>query len=102
MAPISKSLREGRTVLVCGSGSTGKSTLCRALINRYLSGQSYTLDNSVPKSGVLLIDFDLDRPELTPPGLVYLAHVKRALFGPPESHLAVAGSGQNRILRMHY
>jgi polynucleotide 5'-hydroxyl-kinase GRC3/NOL9 len=97
MGPISKSFREGRTVLVCGSGSTGKSTLCRALINRYL-----TLNDSASKSGVLLADFDLDRPELTPPGLMYLAHVKRALFGPPESHFAVPGSGQNRVLRMHY
>jgi polynucleotide 5'-hydroxyl-kinase GRC3/NOL9 len=97
MGPISKSLREGHAVLVCGSGSTGKSTLCRALINRYL-----TLNDSVSKAGVLLADFDLDRPELTPPGLMYLAHVKRALLGPPESHLAVPGSGQNRILRMHY
>jgi hypothetical protein len=102
MATSSKSLREGRTVLVCGSGSTGKSTLCRALINRYLTGQTYTLNNSVSKAGVLLVDFDLDRPELTPPGLIYLAHVKRALFGPPETHLAAPGSGQNRILRMHY
>lgn len=102
MATSSKSLREGRTVLVCGSGSTGKSTLCRALINRYLTGQTYTLNDSVSKAGVLLVDFDLDRPELTPPGLMYLAHIKRALFGPPETHLAVPRSGQNRILRMHY
>jgi mRNA cleavage and polyadenylation factor CLP1 P-loop len=102
MAMSSKSLREGRTVLVCGSGSTGKSTLCRALINRYLTGQTYTPNDSAPKAGVLLVDFDLDRPELTPPGLMYLAHVKRALFGPPETHLAVPRSGQNHILRMHY
>jgi polynucleotide 5'-hydroxyl-kinase GRC3/NOL9 len=102
MDPISKSLREGRTVLVCGSGSTGKSTLCRALINRHLTGHTSTPTKSVSKPGVLLADFDLDRPELTPPGLMSLAHVKRPLLGPPESHLAVPRSGQNRILRMHY
>ena len=102
MATISKPVPEGRTVLVCGSGSTGKSTFCRASINRLLADHTFHQDISQPRSGVLLLDLDLTQPELTPPGLIYLAHVRKALFGPPDSHLTTPESGQNCILRLHY
>jgi hypothetical protein len=102
MAMISKLLPEGRTVLVCGSGSTGKSTFCRAFTNRLLADQGLPQHVSESKAGVLLLDLDLAQPELTPPGLIYLAHVKASLFGSPDSHYAVIGSSQSRILRMHY
>ena len=88
--------------MVCGSGSTGKSTFCRASINRFLADQASLRDVSESRSGVLLLDLDLMQPELTPPGLMCLAHVKTELFGPPDSHLAIPGSSQSRILRMHY
>ena len=102
MAAIAKPSTEGRKVLVCGSGSTGKSTFCRAFINRFLADQAFDRDISHPKSGVLLLDFDLTQPEMTPSGLLYLAHVRTALFGPPESHFAIPESMENRVLRMHY
>jgi polynucleotide 5'-hydroxyl-kinase GRC3/NOL9 len=102
MATISKPLREGRTVLICGSSSTGKSTFCRASINRLLTDREFPRHVSESKAGVLLLDLDLARPELTPPGLIYLAHVRSTLLGSPDSHYAVIGSSQSRILRMHY
>jgi polynucleotide 5'-hydroxyl-kinase GRC3/NOL9 len=102
MATISKLLPEGRTVLVCGSGGTGKSTFCRASTNRLLADQAFLRHISGSKGGVLLLDLDLTQPELTPPGLIYLAHVKSALLGSPDSHYAMPGSSQNHILRMHY
>lgn len=102
MAMISKPLPEGRTVLVCGSSSTGKSTFCRACTNRLLADQKAPQRIPESKSGVLLLDLDLMQPELTPPGLIYLAHVTSALFGSPDSHFAIPSSSQSRILRMHY
>jgi polynucleotide 5'-hydroxyl-kinase GRC3/NOL9 len=102
MAMISKPLPEGRTVLVCGSGSTGKSTFCRTSTNQLLAEQTFPRHISESKAGILLLDLDLLQPELTPPGLIYLAHVKSALFGSPDSHYAIPGSSQSRILRMHY
>lgn len=102
MATISKPLPEGRTVLVCGSGSTGKSTFCRASINQILADQEFSGDTAQTKAGVLLIDLDFVQPELTPAGLIYLAHVESTLFGSPESHYAIQGPNQSRILRMHY
>lgn len=110
-----------KTILVCGSRSSGKSTLTRTIINRFLTEST---------NGVLLLDLDTNQPELAPPGLIYLAHVREHLLGPPLSNL-VTGLGrgaaedsvgleldgsetptsternsnvasQSRILRMHY
>lgn len=89
-------------MLVCGSGSTGKSTFCRTSINQILADQEFSGDIVETKAGVLLIDLDLVQPELTPGGLISLAHVKSTLLGSPESHYAIQGSNQSRILRMHY
>ena len=103
-----------RNVLVCGSGSTGKSTFSRILINRCVTEQS---------EGALVLDLDLKQPELAPPGTIYLAYVGSPLLGPPFSNLSTPKSAQgtsgswsastseeairrmssqNRILRMHY
>ncbi|CAM9444074.1 unnamed protein product, partial [Phaeothamnion confervicola] len=67
------------SVLVCGAKGTGKSALCRLLVNRLLGRYG----------AVAFIDADTGQPELTPPGLVS-AHVITAdapLLGPPHTHL---------------
>lgn len=91
-------------VLICGATGTGTSTLCRLLMNKMLTvsldGASYT--SRFFPSGVILLDIDPGQPEVAAPGIVYLAHLRTPLFGPPFTSLIVPGMTKNKMLRMHY
>lgn len=81
---IVKSIREcpapgqRSTVCVCGSKNTGKSSICRYLINCLLNEQKT----------VYLLDIDCGQPEFTPAGMVSLVEVSEPLLEPPYLHRA--------------
>jgi polynucleotide 5'-hydroxyl-kinase GRC3/NOL9 len=52
--------------------------------------------------GVILLDIDPGQPELAAPGIIYLAHVRAPLLGPPFANLIVPDTTENAMLRMHY
>lgn len=52
--------------------------------------------------GILFLDIDPGQPELAAPGIIYLAHLRAPLLGPPFTNLIVPGTEANVMLRMHY
>eukprot|EP00741_Cyanophora_paradoxa_P025722 tig00000388_g24821.t1 len=64
-------------VAVCGAKDSGKSTLCRYLLNRALNAHG----------AAAYLETDLGQSEFTPPGLVSLTLLAAPLFGPPHTHL---------------
>ena len=99
-------VRRGRppTIMVCGPKSSGKSTFSRQLLNHTLSeaeGRA-RIDSLTPKPGVALLDLDPGQPEFSPPGEVYLAHLKNPVFGPPFTHPTLFSSSEGRIVRSHH
>ncbi|KAF9530882.1 hypothetical protein CPB83DRAFT_849803 [Crepidotus variabilis] len=61
---------------VKGPKNSGKSTLCRTMVNQLL--QKY--------GRVAYLDCDIGQTEFTPPGVVSLTVVSRPIFGPPFTH----------------
>ncbi|GAA6043836.1 hypothetical protein JCM8097_007226 [Rhodosporidiobolus ruineniae] len=75
----------GRFVaLVEGPKRVGKSTMARTLVNALLDRYE----------SVAYLDTDLGQPEFTPPGFVSLHILRRPLFGPSFTHLALPLSSQ--------
>eukprot|EP00039_Didymoeca_costata_P014795 m.243761 g.243761 ORF g.243761 m.243761 type:complete len:449 (+) comp16098_c0_seq34:165-1511(+) len=64
------------SLVVCGGRNSGKSSMCRWVVNRLL-GRFETV-------GVL--DCDLGQSEFTPGGMVSLHRVRKPVFGPPYLH----------------
>lgn len=64
--------------MLCGGKGVGKSTLLRFITNRLLSNGNDT---------VVVMDFDPGQAELTIPGCVSLAVVKKPMLGPNFTHL---------------
>ncbi|KAK3076325.1 hypothetical protein LTS18_013322, partial [Coniosporium uncinatum] len=74
-------------VLVCGPRSSGKSTFCRILSNRLLSGGQ---GNSY--KAIWHLDLDSTVPEYTLPGQVSISEITRLNFGPPYTHPVLIGN----------
>ncbi len=91
-------------VLVSGAGGTGKSTLCRVLINKLLTMNVHgpTGVTKAFPNGVIFLDIDLGQPELAAPGIIYLAHMRAPLLGPSFANLIIPHATENAMLRMHY
>ncbi|KAF7505528.1 hypothetical protein GJ744_000690 [Endocarpon pusillum] len=108
LPPIRQILRGGRDtiprVLVTGAKGTGKSTLCRVFINTLLTMNIHgtTVPTKAFPDGVLFLDIDPGQPELSAPGIIYLAHVHAPLLGPSFTNLVIPDSTENIMLRMHY
>ena len=105
---IRRLLRQQRTttpkVLVSGAKGTGKSTLCRVLVNTMLT-MNVNAAAGVVKAfpdGVILLDIDPGQPELAAPGSIYIAHLRAPLLGPPFANMVLPESPENVVLRMHY
>eukprot|EP00116_Pleurobrachia_bachei_P000739 sb/3461001/ len=60
-------------VAVCGPKNSGKSTLCKYIVNQILSTHG----------PVLYIETDLGQPEICPPGHISLTLLREPLLGPP-------------------
>lgn len=75
-------------ILVTGKRSTGTSTFVRCLINSFLTARSNA--RGPAKGGVLSVDLDAEISEITPPGLMAIAHINRPLLGPPFTHSQTA------------
>jgi polynucleotide 5'-hydroxyl-kinase GRC3/NOL9 len=76
-------------VVSVGAPATGKSTLARRLLNRYLTGQGKSA-RSLP--AVCYLDLDPIKPEYTAPGQISLIVVRSLNFGPNFTHLATPPS----------
>ena len=75
-------------ILVTGKRSTGTSTFVRCLINSFLTARG-SAEGPAPGE-VLSLDLDSDISEVTPPGLMAIAHIKEPLLGPPFTHSQTA------------
>lgn len=91
----------GRTILICGPKSSGKSTFAKLLVNRILSASMETTKSGKASTnpGVALLDIDPGQPEYSPPGQLALVHVQEPNFGPPFAH-PIPGP-KSKILRSH-
>ncbi|KAF1922637.1 uncharacterized protein M421DRAFT_426706 [Didymella exigua CBS 183.55] len=93
---------EASSTLVTGSPESGKSTFCRRLINRYLTGMGRA-KSAVP--AVCFLDLDHSKPEYSPPGQICLVVVRRLNLGPSFTHPFTAplqpGADQNETVRSH-
>jgi len=65
-------------ILICGTKHVGKSTFLRYVVNRILS-----VDNEVS-----ILDCDVEKPEMGPPGLLNLSSMKYPLLSPPYTRFA--------------
>jgi polynucleotide 5'-hydroxyl-kinase GRC3/NOL9 len=72
-------------VVFIGAPASGKSTLARRLLNRYLTGQGKSARSL---SAVCYLDLDPIKPEYTTPGQVSLVVVRLLNFGPNFTHPA--------------
>lgn len=91
-------------VLVSGAKGSGKSTLCRCLMNAMLTmnvNRAIGLTKAFP-NGIIFLDIDPGQPELAAPGIIYLAHVGVPLLGPSFTNLLIPDTKENVMLRMHY
>ena len=79
-------------VLLCGSRSSGTSTMARCLINRALT-------TSPAGSPVICVDLDPSLPLLAPMGAIAVSLVFRPLLGPP---LAISDQSGLQINRWHF
>ncbi len=108
LPPIRSLLRCERAtvskILVAGAKATGKSTLCRVLINSMLTMTKHWTTGTTKAfpDGVIFLDIDPGQPEFAAPGVVYLAHVRAPVLGPSFTNLIVPGATENVMLRMHY
>jgi polynucleotide 5'-hydroxyl-kinase GRC3/NOL9 len=87
---------------VTGSSSSGKSTLAKRLVNRYLTGLGKTTP-SVP--AVCYMDLDPKKQEYTPGGQISLVIVRQLNLGPSFAHPSVVPEPKdmttNEIVRAH-
>ncbi|KAF3033524.1 Polynucleotide 5'-hydroxyl-kinase grc3 [Didymella keratinophila] len=93
---------EASLTLITGPPESGKSTLCRRLMNRYLTG----MGKSKPGvSAVCFIDLDYSKPEYSPPGQISLAVVRQLKLGPnftdPTTTPLQPKANQNETVRSH-
>ena len=108
LQPISALLWRERTtiptLLVTGAKGSGKSTLCRVLINSMLTVSTDGTPEMMRAygNGVLFLDIDPGQPEFTAPGIISLAYVRAPILGPSFTNLIVPGAMENVMLRMHY
>lgn len=77
---VTASERPGYCCTVLGAKNTGKSTLCRTMVNRLL----------LKHQQVAYLDIDLGQAEFSPPGFVSLHLVSSPVLSPPQRHLATA------------
>lgn len=76
-APDEVQNQSSSRTLICGAKSTGKSTLLRYLVNRYLSNGK----------AVMILDCDVGQPECSTPGMLTLTLVQKPLLSPPHLHM---------------
>ncbi|XP_003743852.1 polynucleotide 5'-hydroxyl-kinase grc3 [Galendromus occidentalis] len=89
VASVSKvAAREPVRIVLGGSRNSGKSSLIRALCNRFLLERirNDSSDSERTTCAILVLDLDPGQTEFTPPGCVSLVEVTETLMGPPSSH----------------
>lgn len=94
-------------VFVCGPKASGKSTFARYLLNHLLSveGQAAAAAAAAADSanGVAFLDLDPGQPEFAPMGQVYLARLRRPIFGPPFTHPSLdEPCSDGEVVRAHH
>jgi polynucleotide 5'-hydroxyl-kinase GRC3/NOL9 len=87
------------TILVTGPKGSGKSTFCRLLANRWITGLQQPDD--ARSNGVAFLDLDPGQPEFAPPGTMSLLHLALPNLSPPFCHAIINRNSRNRTVRSH-
>ena len=89
-------------ILVCGAMSTGKSTFCRTLLNRWVTQQAGSTDPKLSNSStVCYLDIDPGQPDFSPPSQISLVQARAPIFGPSYTHAYPHPNAAWRIIRAH-
>ena len=89
-----------KTYLVCGPKGTGKSTLCRFLLNHLLSCTQRQKEST--KTFEFFIDLDPGQPEYSAPGQISLMQIPSFNLGVPFTHSTSDNTEASRIIRSHF
>ncbi|KMU90302.1 GRC3 [Coccidioides immitis H538.4] len=89
-------------VMTCGPKGSGKSTFNKYLVNHLLSQIPPQNGKASSSDGVAYIDLDPGQPEFSPPGEVYLAHLRRPVLGPSFSHPVLVSPYDGSIVKSHH
>ncbi|KAI1909147.1 Polynucleotide 5'-hydroxyl-kinase grc3 [Ophidiomyces ophidiicola] len=92
----------GLRVMTCGPKGSGKSTFNKYLFNHLLSVAPTRNGVRPVHDGVAYLDLDPGQPEFSPPGQVYLAHIRRPILGPSFSHPNLLSENDGTIMRAHH
>lgn len=97
--------------LIAGPKGSGKSTLSKLLVNRYLTMKISTgstvgsrvqdLRDYQEIKTVFFLDLDPGQPEFSPPGQVSLVQIRCPIFGPSYTHPSAVPTSSARPIRTH-
>ncbi|KAI9692795.1 MAG: Polynucleotide 5'-hydroxyl-kinase grc3 [Bogoriella megaspora] len=89
-------------ILICGSKSTGKSTIARLIANRLIT-QPVNSGRSQRSSfqTTFLLDLDPGQPEFSPPGQISLIKLQYPILGPPFTHPTTDNRAKYTLVRGH-
>jgi polynucleotide 5'-hydroxyl-kinase GRC3/NOL9 len=91
--------RNNTTVCVTGPKSSGKSTFCRLLANRWITRPQPASTSRQTK--VVFLDIDPGQAEYSPPGVISLLELREPNLSPSFCHPTVARGSRNKVLRCH-
>jgi polynucleotide 5'-hydroxyl-kinase GRC3/NOL9 len=83
-------------IMVSGPKGSGKSTICKWIINTFLTASKGTASTSC-----FWLDLDPGQPEYSAPGLMSLVQVRSPVLGPNYTHPSGHVSSAHRTIRSH-
>jgi polynucleotide 5'-hydroxyl-kinase GRC3/NOL9 len=83
-------------IMVSGPKGSGKSTICKWLINTFL-----TASKAAASSSCFWLDLDPGQPEFSAPGLMSLVQIRKPVLGPNYTHPSGHVCSAHRTLRSH-
>ncbi|KAG9568634.1 hypothetical protein KCU71_g467, partial [Aureobasidium melanogenum] len=83
-------------IMVSGPKGSGKSTICKWIINTFLTASKATCSTSC-----FWLDLDPGQPEFSGPGQMSLVQVRKPMLGPNYTHPSGHVSSAHRTIRSH-
>lgn len=93
---IASATRPVPCVLVVGPKGCGKSTLCRAMVNKLLTAPA-----PLTRSTCMWLDLDPGQSEFSPSGQISLVQIQDPVLGPPFTHAFTHPASSFRTIRSH-